>query len=62
MSRTKDQWLQETGGFRLFETQEQFSQRTEEITVLRKAISDGHASYGDIFKLAELLGTDDSEE
>lgn len=62
MSRTKEQWLQETGGFRFSEAPEQFRQRTEEIAVLRKAISNGQASYDDVCKLAELLGTDDSEE
>jgi len=35
MSRSKDFWIEETGGFRFFETPEEFHQRHKRITVLR---------------------------
>ena len=61
MGRTKDQWIQETGGFRIGETPEQFQKRVAEISRLRKKIADGGASATDIDVLGALLGTEDDE-
>ncbi|MGE0109699.1 MAG: hypothetical protein AB7S81_08080 [Bdellovibrionales bacterium] len=58
MSRTKDQWIEETGGFRLGETPEQFKKRTLEINNLRAAVQAGTASAEDVNLLAALMGSD----
>ncbi len=62
MSRTKDQWLENTGGFRIGESPEQFEKRVEEIARIRTAIKDGKAGAADVEKLASLLGTDESDD
>ena len=62
MSRTKDQWLEETGGFRIGESPEQFKQRTKEIARLKKAIEDGKATPPDVEALAKLVGTEEADE
>lgn len=62
MSRTKDQWISETGGFRVGETQEMFQRRMESIQVLRDKISDGAATAADVNELAILLGADQDED
>ena len=62
MSQTKDQWLKETGGFRIGESPVQFKHRTAEIARLRKKIADGKADIPDVEKLAQLLGTDEADD
>ncbi len=61
MSRTKEQWLRETGGFRFGETPEQFEARSEEIERISRRIADGSFTPDDIDRLAELRGTEDDE-
>ncbi len=60
MGKTKEQWIQNTGGFRIGESQEQFRQRTLEIEKLRIAIKAGKATVKDVEKLSELMGAPDS--
>ncbi|WP_165190891.1 hypothetical protein [Caulobacter soli] len=55
MSRTKDQWLAETGGFRLGESAAQFQARVAEVQAIR---SKPALSAADIERLAELAGLD----
>ena len=62
VSVTKDQWLEETGGFRPFETDEQFLARAARIGKLRAEIKEGLGSYRKITELARLLGTVDGDE
>lgn len=62
MSRTKDQWLEETDGFRVGESPDQFKQRIAAIAQLRKAIEDGEARPSDVELLSKLLGTEDADE
>ena len=62
MSRTKDQWIKETGGFRIGESPEQFKHRTAEIASLRKRIADGKANIPDAEKLAQLWGADETDD
>ena len=61
MSRTKDQWLRETGGFRFGETDAEFQHRTAEISRLRKKIEDSEANAADVAMLARLLDTDEAD-
>ena len=56
MSRSKIDWLENTGGFSVGETGEQFLQRSNEIAKIRKAICDGKATEADVCDLARLLG------
>lgn len=62
MSRTKDQWLEETGGLRLGESEGDFQKRVADIQKIRAAIKGGTATVADVDRLAKLLGTDDEDE
>lgn len=59
MSRTKDQWLAETGGFRLGESDAQFHARLAEVRDIR---SKPALSAADIERLAELAGVGDDTD
>ena len=61
MGRAKEQWLEETGGFRIGESPEEFQARAEEIHRLRKLSDEGKASPADLEKLMELAGDQNSE-
>ena len=61
MGRCKDQWLRETGGFRLWEAPEQFTGRVNEIQAIRKTLKSGKPKIGDIDRLSRLLLIDDDE-
>ena len=62
MSRTKEQWLAETGGFRIGESAEDFQQRCWKIRKIRNFIAKGVATAEDIDELATLLGAHEGEE
>lgn len=59
MSRSKDQWIEETGGFRFGESDAQFLARTARIQELR---AKPNLSAGDVNELARLLGTGEADE
>jgi hypothetical protein len=61
MGRCKNQWLQETGVFRLWETPEQFAARVNEIQGIRKALRSGRSKVGDINRLSSLLLIEDDD-
>jgi len=62
MSRTKNQWLKETGGFRIGESPVQFKHRTTDIALLRKKIADGRADVPDVEKLNRLLSENETAD
>lgn len=67
MSRTKDQWLERTGGFRLGESPAQFSARTSEIERLTASLTSGRLGIEEIEatqrRICELKGIDfDSDD
>ena len=65
MSRTKDQWIERTGGMRLFETPEMFRGRIVEIRRLEKLFKTGrvgpHNAEQVLRRLCELKGIDFDE-
>lgn len=62
MSRTRQQWIDETGGFRIGETEAQFQQRAWRIRKIRNDIDKGAATVEDFNELAKLLGTGEDDE
>jgi hypothetical protein len=62
MSRTKDQWLEKTGGFRFGETQGDFVARTARIQALQAKKGRGALTAEDINELARLLGKGEADE
>ncbi len=62
MGRTKQQWIEETGGFRIGESESQFQQRVWRIRKIKNAVSKGVATPEDINELAKLLGTGEDDE
>ena len=52
--RPKDDFLEQTGGFRFGETPQMLQERLKDIAVLRQKIADGQATYEDIEHLSEL--------
>ncbi len=62
MGRTKQQWIDETGGFGVGESETQFQQRLWRIRKIRNDINKGVASPEDINELAKLLGTGEDDE
>ena len=62
MSRSKDQFLEQTGGFRFGETAPEFKARTERIQALYAKRDDGSLTAGDVNELARLLGTGEADE
>lgn len=59
MSRSKEQWIAETSGFRVGESQMAFQQRVQRIHKLRQDIQRGVATSEAIDEFAKLLGSDD---
>ena len=57
MSGTKQQWIDETGGFKKGESEASFQQRVGRIRKIRSDIENGVSKPGDIDELAKLLGT-----
>jgi len=62
VGRTKQQWIDETGGFGVGESETQFQQRLWRIRKIRNDINKGVASPEDINELAKLLGTGEDDE
>ena len=62
MSSTKQQWIEETGGFRIGESKISFQQRVSRIQKIRNDINKGIAVPNDINELAKLLGADENDE
>lgn len=62
MSRTKDQWIEEMGGFRFGESQEMFQKRGERIAALREKAKVGTLTAQDVNELATLIGAGQDEE
>lgn len=62
MSRTKEQWLRNTGGSRICESKEEYSERQRKIAEIKKLLLDGKATTEDIETLSGLLGNPDEEE
>lgn len=62
MSRTKDQWLEQTGGFRFGETPADFQARTARIQELYARRDAGRLTAADVNELAQLLGTSEADE
>lgn len=62
MSRTKDQWIEETGGFRLGESPEMFQARVARIQALNEQAKSGKLTAADVDELARLKGRDQDEE
>jgi len=62
MSRTKDQWIEETGGFRLGESQEMFQKRVGRIQALQEKAKAGTLTVADVDELATLKGVDSGDE
>jgi hypothetical protein len=58
MSRSKEQWLEQTGGFRLGESKEGFLNRVKAIQSIHEKIQAGDATYEDMEKLRALKGID----
>lgn len=62
MSRSKDQWLEHTGGFRLGESEAQFHDRVAEIANLEASLVSGKHDMAGLEriqrKLCELKGID----
>ena len=61
MSRSKEEWIQRTGGFRIGESSEQFAQRTSEIQRLEERIKCGKGTVADVNRIARLKGSDEEE-
>lgn len=61
MSKSKIDWLEMTGGFRVGETEEQFLRRADEINKIKACISAGTATKEQLCKLTELLGTPEED-
>lgn len=62
MSRTKNQWIEKTGGIRILESGENFLRRVAQIEAIEKKIKRGKATAADINDLAKLKGTGESDE
>lgn len=62
MGKTKQQWIEETGGFRIGESQTQFEQRLWRIRKIRNDIEKGVATPDHINELAKLLGTGEDDD
>ena len=61
MGRTKQQCIEETGGFRVGESETQFQQRLWRIRKIRNDIHKSVATPEDINELAKLLGTGEDD-
>lgn len=61
MSASKEHFIQETGGFRFLESNEDFAERCHQIESIRKKIKKGTATAKDIDNLAKLLGTGEDD-
>ncbi len=59
--RPKDQFIEETGGFRIGETQDEFKKRQRYIQCIRKRIAADNGSVQDVELLSRLLGTDEDD-
>ena len=59
MSRSKEQWIEETGGFRFGEPPELFQLRVRAIQAINLKIKDGTATVEDIERLRKLKGLSD---
>ena len=62
MSRTKDQWIEETGGFRFGESQEMFQKRVQRIKFLQEKAKAGTLTVADVDELAALKGVKSDDE
>lgn len=62
MSRTKQQWIEETGGFRLGELPELFQLRVRAIQTINHKIKNGIATVEDIERLRRLKGLSDFDD
>lgn len=62
MSRTKDQWLKNTGGFRIGESKEEYLKRQQQIAEIKNLLSESKATPEDIEILSALLGNPEEEE
>ncbi|MBO9168352.1 hypothetical protein [Rhizobium sp. L245/93] len=68
MSRSKDDFIKSTGGFRFGESQDEFKSRVKEIGELENALKSGQVSLKDVEsvqrRLCELKGInfDDDDE
>ena len=56
MSRSGEQWIEETGGFRFGESPEQFQHRVRAIEVLTKKLKSGNGTEKDLQLLCGLKG------
>lgn len=54
--RPKDEFLEQTGGFRFGESPDMLQKRLNEIAAIRQKITDGLARYEDIERLSDLIG------
>ena len=61
MSRSKDQWIEETGGFVLGESANEFQIRQWKIRKIKNRISNGDATDKDVEELSILLGASDED-
>lgn len=66
MSRSGDEWIKRTGGFRLGETKEEFDARVKEIEVVEKRLTFGTLKFNEIEdvqrQLCALKGIDFDED
>ena len=61
MRRMKDKFLRETGGFRAFESDEEFLERQRHIIKLRRKVDRGDATVKDLNQLSALLNHPDKD-